>query len=479
MARSVLALAILGLGVVRALPTSRAVEERQILGGGWGGTVDPNDPSRTPSPCLGDVPPSGEQSPCFVTPPITGTLNPPKEKRQGGFGIIGLPPGSEKERAIAALELQLLALKSKPDPTDEDLAQIEALEQMLTYAEGITSISAPPGVNTTLTHGNRKRFSFPPDWNGDRKKAIDELEKELEALQNQEIKSEDDYVEIEEIKEALQRLAGIEDISAPPGTSTTFHPGKEKRFTLPPDWNNDVKKAIDQLERRLEELQNVRNKSQDDLSEIKDLKEALHYLAGIVSIVAPPGSSSTFHPGKARRFTLPPDAFTNTKRVIDEIEKELVALQNKAVKTAEDRAEIEDLKAALRYLTGITSIIAPPGSSTTFHPGKRQTGSGPVIGAGACELLQVLGLQQALAALWRTHGGPSTAPPDVAELERSLIAALRYCGKYMDGDGTVPGGSINPDPTYPGGTITPDPSHPGGGINPDPYQPGGSLQPSD
>jgi hypothetical protein len=148
-----------------------------------------------------------------------------------------------------------------------------------------------------------------------------------------------------------------------------FNPPKGKRFTLPPDANTNKQHAIDTLELQLEALQNKKHKTPEDYEEISDIKAALQYLAGVTSISAPPGTGSTFHPGK--RFTLPPDANTNKQHAIDTLELELEALQNKKHKTSDDNEEIADIKAALQYLAGITSISAPPGTGSTFHPGKR------------------------------------------------------------------------------------------------------------
>ncbi|KAB5554944.1 hypothetical protein GE09DRAFT_144430 [Coniochaeta sp. 2T2.1] len=170
-----------------------------------------------------------------------------------------------------------------------------------------------------------------------------------------------------------QCIAGVPLNEQPPCIVTviggTIRPPKDKRFTLPPDANTNKQHAIDTLELQLEALQNKKHKTQEDYEEIADIKAALYYLAGITNISAPPGTGSTFHPGK--RFTLPPDANTNKQHAIDTLELQLEALQNKKHKTAQDYQEIADIKAALYYLAGITNISAPPGTGSTFHPGKR------------------------------------------------------------------------------------------------------------
>ncbi len=226
MTRSVLTLALLGIGAVRALPASTTVEDRQILGGGSGGFSGALDRPR-PRASLACPPRSDRHVSWHHRSPAAWF----RPRRSEQFGVGG---SSDREQAIAALELQLLALKSKPDPTDDDLAQIAALEAMIRYTEGIASISAPPGVNTTLTHSHPKRFTLPEGYNGDRARAIDELERQLEALENKGHKTEEDWDEIRDIKEALKYLAGVTSISAPPGSSSTFHPGRlARRFKLP------------------------------------------------------------------------------------------------------------------------------------------------------------------------------------------------------------------------------------------------------
>ncbi|KAK3352797.1 hypothetical protein B0T25DRAFT_455702, partial [Lasiosphaeria hispida] len=215
---SLLALSLLGIGALHALPT-KSVEERQfeIGGGGQGGgfTWGPGG-SELPQ-CKEDVPAS-EQTGCVLSP-----------------------------------------------------------------------------ISSGFTHPKRG-FTLPPDYNTNTKEVIKQLERDLITLQNKRNKTSDDHSEIAALKSALKYLVGITVISAPPGGSSTFTPGK--RFTLPPDYNANTKEVIKQLERELIQLQNKRNKTSEDHSEISAIKSALKYLAGIVSISAPPGGSSTFTPGK-------------------------------------------------------------------------------------------------------------------------------------------------------------------------------------
>ncbi|KAL2153009.1 hypothetical protein VTH82DRAFT_4164 [Thermothelomyces myriococcoides] len=72
-----------------------------------------------------------------------------------------------------------------------------------------------------------------------------------------------------------------------------------------------------------------------------------------------------------RGVILPPDYAKNPKKAIEQLEKELIRLQNKPKKTKQDLEDIAAIKAALKYLAGITNISAPPGTGTVFVPGKR------------------------------------------------------------------------------------------------------------
>ncbi|KAK4161574.1 hypothetical protein QBC43DRAFT_268466 [Cladorrhinum sp. PSN259] len=297
-------------------------------------------------------------------PPGTGSSFTP------GKRDFKLPPdaASNPKRVIVELERELIALQNKPYKTKEDQDDIVAIRAALKYLAGITDIQAPPGTGSSFTPGKRDIFKLPPDAASNPKKAIETLELTLEGLQNKKHKTKEDIANIKAIKEALKYLVGIIDIQAPPGTGSTFTPGK-RAFTLPPDAASNPKKVIATLELTLISLQNKRNKTKEDLEDIAAIKGALKYLAGIIDIQAPPGTGSTFTPGK-RGFVLPPDATTNTKKVIEKLERDLIALQNKRYKTREDWEDIKAIKAALFYLAGITNISAPPGTGSTFTPGK-------------------------------------------------------------------------------------------------------------
>src|ERR1700761_9579103 len=104
MALSVLALSLVGLSAVHAVPASKTVEERQ--GGVWGigsGAGSIWGGSGAPVPTCIDNVPLAQQAPCFPTGPLVGGFRPPKDRRQGSFGA---GPSSQAQAAVAALEKQ-------------------------------------------------------------------------------------------------------------------------------------------------------------------------------------------------------------------------------------------------------------------------------------------------------------------------------------------------------------------------------------
>ncbi|KAK4198380.1 hypothetical protein QBC40DRAFT_205111 [Triangularia verruculosa] len=357
MAGSVFALSLLGLGAVQAAPSAPTVETRQIWIGDGGGVFWPG-PDQPIAPCLENG--SGApQAPCLLPPiPSDGVLPPtfrfpPKDKRDaesverrqiwiGDAGSVFVPGQGPLKPCLVTIPL-----KGQPPCL---------LGPILTWPK------------------NKRGLTLPPDYATNTKKVIEQLEAHLIVLQNKKHKTKQDLELIKDLKDALLYLANITSISAPPGTGTSFTPGKRSDDVfqlLPPDYINNTKRVIETLQKELIILQNKRRKTKDDIAKIQAIKDALLYLAGITHISAPPGSGSTFTPGKRDTFKLPPDATSNPKRVIEQLERELIALQNKRHKTKEELQLIADYKAALLYLAGITNISAPPGSGSTFTPGKR------------------------------------------------------------------------------------------------------------
>ncbi|AEO67127.1 uncharacterized protein THITE_24856, partial [Thermothielavioides terrestris NRRL 8126] len=342
MVGSALALSLIGLGAVQALPARKPVEQRQVWLPGGSGTFTPGDGSLPP--CLTDQP-LNEQPPCLL-PPIVGGLNPPKEKRQLsiGDGSSVFTPG----QGSIPVCLTNVSLSEQPP-----------------------CILPPITGGLTFTPGKRS-FVLPPDAASNPKRVIAELELDLEKLQNKPHKSQEDLDDIEAIKAALQYLAGITNISAPPGSGSTFTPGK-RGFVLPPDANTNPKKVIAELELDLERLQNKPNKSQEDLEDIEAIKVALKYLAGISNISAPPGSGSTFTPGK-RAAAFNPDTVGTYAAECPNLDGAELALENllhKANPTIGEQIIEQKLVAFLRGC-GITIVKSPDGTTTILKPSDKR-----------------------------------------------------------------------------------------------------------
>ena len=531
--KSVLALSLLGLGAVRALPAP-AVEERQVFDiGNGGGTFEPGNGSLPP--CITEVP-IEEQPPCFMAP-ITGGMNPPRVKR------FTLPPdyNTNTKKVIQQLELELQRLQNKRYKTEADQQEIKDIKAALKYLAGIVSISAPEGGSSTFTPG--KRFTLPPDASTDKKKAIQYLELELQRLQNKRHKTEADQQEIKNIKAALKYLAGIVSISAPEGGSSTFTPGKRaveaKRFTLPPDYNTNTKKVIQQLELELQRLQNKRYKTEADQQEIDAIKAALKYLAGIVSISAPEGGSSTFTPGKRDSVTLNSfGAYASQCPDVRGVELALKTLLSKGTPSLEEYRIIQKLAHYLAacgfavsdddtaifklpnrkrdevpsYLLeqvpafdvaglqeGYTTLLEAAGDSLppfnvwlilqdisdilTLHGVTAEGGSLAAralaqrqsdftLGKEACSLTVIIALKSALAQFYSSYGDPRTAPANIFLLEQNIVTALQACGQTINGWTT-----LTPGNPIPGGPMVPDKTIPGGPMVPDYTVPGGAMNP--
>jgi hypothetical protein len=429
MVGSALALSLIGFGAVRALPARKGVEERQgsISIGDGTGIFIPGGGGELP-PCLIDTP-LNEQPPCFLSP-ITGGFEPPipgpgEEKRESGASTAP----TKRQITIGDGTGIFIPGQGSLSPC---LTTIPISQQPPCFLPPLPGGFIPP----TLHVPKGKRVTLPPDYASNTKKVIETLEKQLVALQNKPHKTDEDVQEIKALKSALLYLAGITNISAPPGTGTSFTPGK-RDFKLPPDAEQNKKKVIQELEAQLIKLQNKPHKTREDLEDIKAIKEALFYLAGITSISAPPGSGSSFTPGK-RDFKLPPDAEHNKKKVIEELEAQLIKLQNKPHKSREDIEDIKAIKEALLYLAGITSISAPPGSGSSFTPGKRDVAfSLDSVGTYASVCPGLEGAEIALQTLM--HKDKHTVEERI--IMQKLAAFLKGCGitiiKSPDGTFTI------------------------------------------
>ncbi|KAK4121697.1 hypothetical protein N657DRAFT_545884, partial [Parathielavia appendiculata] len=400
MVASALALSLIGLGAVQALPAGKTVEERQ--GGVWigpgSGTFIPGN-GELPA-CLTDKP-LKEQPPCLL-PPIPGEIKPGKKrevnKRQfvigDGSGVF--IPGSG-DLPVCLVDANGIPVYNQPPcllpPIPGDIKpgkKREKNKRQFTIGDG-SGIFVPgqgeiPVCLTDVPLNEQPPCVLPPI------------------------------------------VGGLE----PP----TLPPKQKREFVLPPDAATNPKKVIEQLEVELIRLQNKAHKTKQDREDIEAIKAALLYLAGITKISAPPGTGTVFTPGK-RGFVLPPDATTNPKKVIEKLELDLIRLQNKPHKTKQDLEDIEAIKAALLYLAGITKITAPPGTGSTFTPGKRDTISLDTVGTYAQECPNLEGAQIALQILM--HKDFHTAEEKIIMLK--LAAFLKGCGitiiKSPDGTFTI------------------------------------------
>ena len=347
----------------------------------------------------------------------------------------------------------------------------------------------PPCILTviggTITPPKNKRFTLPPDANTDRNHAIDTLELQLEALQNRKHKTQDDYEEMADIMAALQYLAGITNISAPPGTGSTFHPGKRSELGAYADKCGNLEGA----ELALESLM-----QKDHLSfQETFVEEALKsYLlgCGITIVKSPDGTTTIIKPSDKRAVYSPDFDLVGLEKAYEA----LIQAVGTSKPSFNTWLTIQHMEALLK-LYGITIEKSPAGTTTTIRPGKsrRQTFT---IGKQTCQASDMYGLKAALAALYAAYGSPQKAPQNVFLIEQVIVAYLTLCGQTVPGwttitpgntipggpitpDPTIPGGPLVPDPTVPGGPITPDPTVPGGPITPDPTVPGGPIEPSD
>ncbi|KAK4215324.1 hypothetical protein QBC37DRAFT_281875 [Rhypophila decipiens] len=462
-----LTVALLGLSAVYALPTASTVEERQIFGIGEGsGGIGSG--SGNLKPCSPTIP-LEQQPPCIFSP-IGGGIKPGKAKRQISLGD---PTNlSEQRAAIAALQQQLIVLQNKKNKTDAEVAQIAALQAMIAYKEGILSISAPEGTESSFTHGRRQTLVLPPDYKTNTKQVIKDLQTRLIKLQNKKNKTPNDVSEIKAIKAALQYLAGIVSISAPDGSSSTFVPGKRSVSldSVGTYSSASVCSNLEAAELAYEKL--MQSKTKLSVKQYIVFKQLEHFLAGcgIKIIQVPDGTSTIIKPSDKKR-----DVVSLTPLSPD---FDLAGLETSY------RAMIQSLGSsspsfgtwlALQQIADLLQVygVTVDRSAATFTPlltPKRQI----AIGGKACELTDIMGLKAALAALLTAYGDPSKAPTNIFLIEQVIVTALQICGQSVQGWTT-----LTPGNPIPGAPMVPDKTVPGGAIVPDKPVPGAPLKPSD
>ncbi|KAK0621753.1 hypothetical protein B0T17DRAFT_493851 [Bombardia bombarda] len=460
MVRSILALSLLGLGAINALPTANIVDRRQeVFGLGEGETTFTPGASNLPT-CKPGVP-LAEQSPCLLGS-TTGGVKPGKRS-------FTLPPDyqTNTKEVIKQLEVELVKLQNKKNKTAEELADIKAIKAALQYLAGITQISAPPGDGTIFVPGKRS-FTLPPDYQTNTKEVIKQLEVELVKLQNKKNKSAEEVADIKAIKAALQYLAGITQISAPPGDGTIFVPGKRAVVSYGAECSK-----LDSAELALESLIHKSSYNQLSVSEYLAMEQLKHYLlaCGITIIKSPDGTTTIIKPSDKKR-DVDEDVIIPAET---EASFDLAGLQEgyAALMEALDGSRpsfttwlvIQQI-ADLLEIYGITvdrGLDAEPSSEVSAS--KRQT-----IGTKACALTETKGLQTVLAQLTKAYGNPATAPAAIYLVEQFIVTALQLCSTPVAGWTTltpatpIPGAPIIPDKTIPGAPITPDPYYPGSPI---------------
>jgi hypothetical protein len=301
----------------------------------------------------------------------------PLAARQGTF-TLGDPLPPSASDAIAELEVRLEYLQNQKHLSWKDRQEEGGIKALLYYVYGITSITAPDGTTTTITISTRQNtFTFGSALPDTETEALKELQVSLEQLQNKSPKTRADNELIGAIKALLFYKYGITDEYAPPGSSTTITPGKRQgTFILGGSLPSNEQEAILELEVALEQLQDKDKKTPSDYQLIGAIQSLLYYKYHITSISAPDGTTSTFEPGKRQgTFVLGGSLPSDKQEAILELEVALEQLQNKDTKTPADNQLIGAIQALLLYQYGITSISAPPGTTTTLQPGKRQDNS--------------------------------------------------------------------------------------------------------
>lgn len=457
MVGTALTFALVGLGAVsNAMPApTRTLKDRQtwIIGGGdgsfnWGTDV--------PSAACVEGIPINEQPPCIPVI-IGGSLNPKRALKERQTWIIGGGDGS-------------FSWGTGSIPTEP-------------CVQGVPVNQQPPCIPLIIGGGiNAGRsvpfHTLPTEWGKHPNQAIDELEIRLEKLQNKPHKSHHDREEIDNILAALEYLAGITKIEAPPGTSSTFHPGKRDALG---SYSNECP-DLEGAELALEHLMHKDHPSVHEYIIMHKLKSFL-YGCGITIIKSPDGTSTTIKPSDKRdiALSLPTNAHPDFDLAGLELAfEQLLQSVGSSKPSFHTWLALQQLGALLK-LYGVEIEKSPSGTSTIIVPStKRQTFT---IGNQTCQLADMIGLKAALAALYAAYGPPEDAPDNIFLIEQVIVSTLQLCGQTVNGwtsitpGNPLPGGAIVPDPTQSGSPLNPDPSQSGGALNPDPSQTGSPIIP--
>jgi hypothetical protein len=381
MVGSVLAISLLGLSAVNALPSNLQDRQGWIIGGPSNGELTPGTPGGGLPNCNPDVPLS-KQEPCLYQP-VTGELRPaPKDKRQSL-----IPSNGSKKEAIRALELELQRLEKKKNPSKAEKNAIAAIKKEIKRLAGVSDITPPPGGSSTFVPGKRDSFSLgsfgaykgfcPPSTAG--------LRQALSILLAKPRRSEEETLAIVEIVHILSGCgASISDEGA------TFTPISPR-----------------------------------DSADLRGLQAA--YADGIAVLGSHPPSFTSF-----------------------------IILTG-----------LEDT------LTSAGLTVSGPGGSVSLTPRQQRIGT--------CDPIDVLLLMTLYRSILREYGRDTSKwPNSVTSQARSILTVLSLCGEptsTITPQPTIPGGALEPQPLIPGGRLEPQPTIPGGNLEPAPTIPGGGFRP--
>jgi hypothetical protein len=247
---------------------------------------------------------------------------------------------------------------------------------------------------------------------------------------------------------------------------TTFEVGKRDAIFWFPDSSRSDRDNIADAELKLEiarqELQDCDDQDEKrSLKEyIKSLEKYLRKMAHITNISAPPGTTTTFTPGKR-------DAFGFDK--LEEAFDELACQFTDKHPSLEIYLLLQHMASLLAAAGHAPSIIFLGPAESTFGISSKTKRQIFGIG-GSCSKDEIVSLLLTYSSLQSIFGTNPT--PQIKSLEDAILTTLKYCGS----DPTT--GTINPDPTNPGSPIVPDKPNPGSPIVPDKPHPGSPITPS-
>ncbi|KAF3010506.1 hypothetical protein E8E14_008564 [Neopestalotiopsis sp. 37M] len=449
----VAAIALVALAQGSPTPTREEIlEERQWEIGNpwttiiWGGSTPTAVPTSGPG----------------IGPPITGGLNPPRDRRDDGGPSLGWGDSDALKAHIVSLELEyehLVQEYGEKPPPSVAKREKEIEKELKDY--GIIIVQTPDGTSTTITFGKTKRQGdIGPVLGGSDpsalKKYLTALELEYEALVHQFGNNPPSYVakRKKDIETELKKY-GITIIATPDGTTTIITPGKARRRDPSVDAGVYGNAGYDLvgLEKTLESLwQQYGTSPPHDIYIVEEKIKHILLAYGITIVQAPDGTSTIIYPSTRRSF--PDYDIEKLKSIFESLLQEY----NGERPSLDDWLVTQHIAAVLQSY-GI-SIEQTQATGTNRRRGNT---------------VNVVALQALLALLEATYG--SSPPLDIYLIEQTIATILGTQGIIVPGF-PIPGGAITPDPTIPGGGITPDPTIPGGSITPDPTIPGGSINPS-